>query len=109
MNFDFEISRVDLFNLKVIFSSSNINTTWLITKPSETESIVLDIREMHIEHSTDCVYDSLTIYDGETFFVYCHSSHSYLCIIYISLLFVFLYEVVHYFCLYPAVISNDTR
>lgn len=37
---------------------------WLIIKPSETDNIVLNIRDIHIEHSFDCGFDRLTIYDG---------------------------------------------
>ena len=38
---------------------------WLITKPSEEDNIVFDIRNMHLETSFDCSYDKLTIYDGK--------------------------------------------
>ena len=38
---------------------------WLITKPTEEDNIVLDIRNMHLETSFDCSYDKLTIYDGK--------------------------------------------
>ena len=42
---------------------------WLITKPSEEDNIVLDIRNMHLETSFDCSYDKLTIYDGKYVFI----------------------------------------
>ena len=44
---------------------------WLITKPTEEDNIVLDIRNMHLETSFDCSYDKLTIYDGKYFFISC--------------------------------------
>ena len=50
-----------------LYNFSNEAIYWLITKPQENKKIVLNIREIDIEYSSDCVYDKLTIYDGKMF------------------------------------------
>lgn len=37
---------------------------WLIIKPSENDNIVLEMRDIEIEHSSSCSFDNITIYDG---------------------------------------------
>lgn len=46
---------------------SNAAIYWLITKTSESETIVIDIQDISLEFSSECVYDKLTIYDGKIF------------------------------------------